>query len=222
MGCACPDSSRYVAFNGAEYLVPSLNIFPISITRSMRSSPSQSGTALAVTHLAQIRELGRVVAPGLDAQQVVPGAVGTGHVLALAQRLVGDHPRAHADRPDRARLGAKGGNDLLRRGRPILAAQRLGQPSARACDRHRAPASARPRRPWTAPSPWRWPPRRSRAGRPAPRSWSYAGVSISLGAVQALRELRRCAAASGPAPRWPRSRSSSTARPRPRRRCSAP
>jgi hypothetical protein len=70
MGCSLPDSSRNVASRGTEYLVPSLKMFPISITRSIRSDAPAPRAGLAVRHLADVGELRLEVAAGLDPQQV--------------------------------------------------------------------------------------------------------------------------------------------------------
>ena len=51
-------------------------------------------------------------------------AVGADHVLALAQRLIGQHLDRRADRPDRAAVGAEGLADLLGLRGPEVPAER--------------------------------------------------------------------------------------------------
>src|SRR5512138_3039574 len=87
--------------------------------------PSAVGTCVSFANLPEIREPGLVVAARLDAAKVDVVAVGADHVLALAQRLVGDHLDRGADRADRAAARAEGLTDLLRLGRPEVLAEGL-------------------------------------------------------------------------------------------------
>src|SRR6476660_5677882 len=69
-------------------------------------------TGIARLRLADVGERGLVFASRLDAAQVPAVFVRAGHVLALAQRLVGDDLDLAADRAHRAAPGTEGGADL--------------------------------------------------------------------------------------------------------------
>src|SRR5581483_10728950 len=73
---------------------------------------------VALAGLAQVGEPRRVVAAGFDAAQVEAVAVRPGHVLPLAERLVGHHLAGEADGPERAAARAEGLPDLLVGRRP--------------------------------------------------------------------------------------------------------
>src|SRR2546428_2251643 len=61
MGLCCPCSSRYVAPSGSEYLVPSLKILPISMTRSTVSGwphlgqPSPGSATRSEEHTSELQ-----------------------------------------------------------------------------------------------------------------------------------------------------------------------
>ena len=75
--------------------------------------PAALGARVALLRLADVGELGLIVAARLDAAQVPAGAVRSGDELPLAQRLVGDDRAGEPDGPERAALGAEPRHDLL-------------------------------------------------------------------------------------------------------------
>src|SRR5207249_7903631 len=64
-------------------------------------------TAVALAGLPEVRESRLVVTTCLDAAQVPSVAVGAGHVLALAKRLVSEDLALEADRAERPAAGAE-------------------------------------------------------------------------------------------------------------------
>ncbi len=68
---------------------------------------------VAVLGLADVGERRLVVAARLDAAEMLAVLVRAGDVLALAERLVGDHLDVDPDGPERASTGAEGGADLV-------------------------------------------------------------------------------------------------------------
>src|SRR3954469_8297002 len=85
--------------------------------------PAAARTCVSRANFSQVGEAGLEVAAGLHAAQVPVVAVRADHVLAVAERLVGDHLDGRANRPDRAAVGAEGLADLLRLGRPEVPAE---------------------------------------------------------------------------------------------------
>ena len=79
---------------------------------------------VAVLRLADVGEGRLVVAAGLDAAEMLAVLVRAGDVLALAERLVGDHLDVDADRAERAAARAERAADLLVGRRPERAPRR--------------------------------------------------------------------------------------------------
>jgi hypothetical protein len=75
--------------------------------------PAAAKTCVSPANFSQVGEASLEVPAGLHAAQVPVVAVGTDHVLALAQRFVGQHLDRRADRPDRAAVGTERLADLL-------------------------------------------------------------------------------------------------------------
>src|SRR4051812_11829634 len=82
-------------------------------------------TCVVFANFSKIGKAGLEVASSLDAAEVCVVAVGADHVLAFAQRFVGDHVDRDTDRADRAARGAKGLLDLGLLRRTELLAERL-------------------------------------------------------------------------------------------------
>src|SRR6188508_3232325 len=87
--------------------------------------PAATRTCVSFANFSKIREPRLVVTAGLDAAEVEVVAVGADHVLALAERLVGDHVDRDADRSDRAARGPEGVADLLLLGGTEVLAESL-------------------------------------------------------------------------------------------------
>ncbi len=85
--------------------------------------PAADRTCVSFANFSQVGEAGLEVAPGLDAAQVPVVAVRADHVLAFAQRLVGDHLDLRAYRAERAAVGAECLPDLGVLGRAEVLAQ---------------------------------------------------------------------------------------------------
>ena len=213
---------------------------PTSIATCRCRCPPQRGHASPSRTSRRSANRGLVVAAGLDAAQVDVVAVGADHVLALAQRLVGDHVDRDADRADRAARGAEGLADLLLLGRPEVLAEgleelHLVQPVV-AADEREHDAFRRPRR--ASPSPSREDRRRGtprRLDRPLARRLDFlrlaraprgnrpatAGPPRSRDRPRSRRSRRSraCSRPTRTAPGSPccRSRPSSRTPPRPRR-----
>src|SRR3954469_12745023 len=87
--------------------------------------PAAARTCVSFANFSKIGEPGLEVASGLHPAEVDVVAVGGDHVLAFAQRLVGDHVDRYPDRADRAARRAERLPNLLLLGRTELLAQRL-------------------------------------------------------------------------------------------------
>src|SRR5215211_3623269 len=85
--------------------------------------PAAARTCVSGANLSEVGEASLEVPAGLHAAQVAVVAVGTDHILALAQGFVGHHLDRRADRPDRATVRAEGVTDLLRLSGPEILAK---------------------------------------------------------------------------------------------------
>src|SRR5207253_8539346 len=72
-----------------------------------RQRAAADDAAVALDRHADVREAHLVVAAGLDAAKVPPGAVRAGDELSLAQRLVRDHLSLESHRAQRAGVRAE-------------------------------------------------------------------------------------------------------------------
>ena len=102
-------------------------MWPTSIAVWKRSAPPHVDAAVALVRHAQVGEARLEVAARLDAAEVPAGAVRAGDELPFAQRLVGDDLAVEADGPERARVGAERGADLVLGRRPHVLAERGDQ-----------------------------------------------------------------------------------------------
>jgi hypothetical protein len=85
--------------------------------------PSVARTCVAFANFSQIGEASLEIAARLDAAKVPVVPVRAHDVLPFPQCVVCNHLDRHADRADRATLGAEGLADLLLLGRPEVLAQ---------------------------------------------------------------------------------------------------
>ena len=74
-------------------------------------------TGVALTRLAQVRELRLEVAAGLDAAEMTAVAIRARNELSLAKRVIRDDVELDTERPERSAARAEGGTDLLVRRR---------------------------------------------------------------------------------------------------------
>ena len=80
-----PSGSRTVTPSASVYLVPSLKMWPTSMTRSRLSGPAALGARLARRHLAQVQPPADLDVPGdIHAPQMPVVLVGAGDHVGAA------------------------------------------------------------------------------------------------------------------------------------------